>query len=132
MACVLFFFFFQAEDGIRDKLVTGVQTCALPISRLRQGNDPERGEKEVARDNRVLGDQLTAVRDSFVRLLRQARRGVGAELLVANEAVIAEAVCSSRAEVSAPEVGPGSGGRYHRRDGERVDRRVGPLVSQLS
>src|SRR5687767_6143016 len=27
----IFFFFFQAEDGIRDKLVTGVQTCALPI-----------------------------------------------------------------------------------------------------
>src|SRR6266404_7089921 len=26
------FFFFQAEDGIRAKLVTGVQTCALPIS----------------------------------------------------------------------------------------------------
>ena len=26
------FFFFQAEDGIRDRLVTGVQTCALPIS----------------------------------------------------------------------------------------------------
>src|SRR2546423_6940806 len=26
-----FVFFFQAEDGIRDKLVTGVQTCALPI-----------------------------------------------------------------------------------------------------
>ena len=25
------FFFFQAEDGIRDRLVTGVQTCALPI-----------------------------------------------------------------------------------------------------
>src|SRR5699024_9580060 len=29
---VLFFFFFQAEDGIRDRNVTGVQTCALPIS----------------------------------------------------------------------------------------------------
>src|SRR5687768_18348518 len=28
-------FFFQAEDGIRDVAVTGVQTCALPISRLR-------------------------------------------------------------------------------------------------
>src|SRR3712207_8186465 len=28
---VLFFFFFQAEDGIRDIGVTGVQTCALPI-----------------------------------------------------------------------------------------------------
>src|SRR5256885_6533324 len=29
--CVLDFFFFQAEDGIRDYKVTGVQTCALPI-----------------------------------------------------------------------------------------------------
>src|SRR5438876_11608552 len=29
---LLFFFFFQAEDGIRDGRVTGVQTCALPIS----------------------------------------------------------------------------------------------------
>src|SRR5437868_15170621 len=28
------FFFFQAEDGIRDRNVTGVQTCALPISIL--------------------------------------------------------------------------------------------------
>src|SRR2546430_11034798 len=27
----MFFFFFQAEDGIRDLTVTGVQTCALPI-----------------------------------------------------------------------------------------------------
>src|SRR5258708_16179645 len=28
---IQYFFFFQAEDGIRDDLVTGVQTCALPI-----------------------------------------------------------------------------------------------------
>ena len=27
----MYFFFFQAEDGIRDYKVTGVQTCALPI-----------------------------------------------------------------------------------------------------
>src|SRR5256884_4642085 len=32
----LFFFFFQAEDGIRDVAVTGVQTCALPILDLSQ------------------------------------------------------------------------------------------------
>src|SRR5690348_18174879 len=32
---VLLFFFFQAEDGIRDGRVTGVQTCALPICRCR-------------------------------------------------------------------------------------------------
>src|SRR2546425_7607848 len=32
LSCLrIVFFFFQAEDGIRDKLVTGVQTCALPI-----------------------------------------------------------------------------------------------------
>src|SRR2546430_13097007 len=32
MCFVVCFFFFQAEDGIRDLTVTGVQTCALPIS----------------------------------------------------------------------------------------------------
>src|SRR5690348_7285421 len=32
--CVFFFFFFQAEDGIRDGRVTGVQTCALPIFKV--------------------------------------------------------------------------------------------------
>src|SRR5258708_14384915 len=32
MSVFMLFFFFQAEDGIRDDLVTGVQTCALPIS----------------------------------------------------------------------------------------------------
>src|SRR2546430_6772715 len=31
------FFFFQAEDGIRDLTVTGVQTCALPICRAMRG-----------------------------------------------------------------------------------------------
>src|SRR2546429_3559998 len=37
---MFFFFFFQAEDGIRDVAVTGVQTCALPISEL--GINPQR------------------------------------------------------------------------------------------
>src|SRR5690606_40944492 len=35
---VVFFFFFQAEDGIRDFHVTGVQTCALPISRVKRSD----------------------------------------------------------------------------------------------
>src|SRR6266516_892311 len=39
MECMwIFIFFFQAEDGIRDRTVTGVQTCALPIS-LFKGKD---------------------------------------------------------------------------------------------
>src|SRR5207248_5527068 len=41
-----FFFFFQAEDGIRDRTVTGVQTCALPIlspsSSAEKQNTPSR------------------------------------------------------------------------------------------
>src|SRR2546421_7698483 len=43
--CILrcFFFFFQAEDGIRDLIVTGVQTCALPISGRRSRPLPVRG-----------------------------------------------------------------------------------------
>src|SRR2546430_8315808 len=47
----LCFFFFQAEDGIRDLTVTGVQTCALPISPddpdlvgFRHGRRKETGE----------------------------------------------------------------------------------------
>src|SRR3989442_9809931 len=35
MFCCVMFFFFQAEDGIRDADVTGVQTCALPITSCR-------------------------------------------------------------------------------------------------
>src|SRR2546430_9654601 len=37
----IFFFFFQAEDGIRDLTVTGVQTCALPISIAVSTSCPE-------------------------------------------------------------------------------------------
>src|SRR2546429_6135455 len=38
------FFFFQAEDGIRDVAVTGVQTCALPIS-FRYRHSERRGKR---------------------------------------------------------------------------------------
>src|SRR5207253_8267907 len=37
ISIVWFFFFFQAEDGIRDGHVTGVQTCALPIFACTHG-----------------------------------------------------------------------------------------------
>src|SRR5207248_8199942 len=37
------FFFFQAEDGIRDRTVTGVQTCALPILFQLLGDWPVNG-----------------------------------------------------------------------------------------
>src|SRR5438034_11626099 len=43
---MLFFFFFQAEDGIRDHCVTGVQTCALPIYNFPRLLDLCRGRLE--------------------------------------------------------------------------------------
>src|SRR2546422_7377347 len=67
MCLCFFFFFFQAEDGIRDVAVTGVQTCALPISRSprrtaparepeHSGHDQQRGHADdVAPLRRVLG-----------------------------------------------------------------------------
>src|SRR2546428_13032711 len=51
---LLYFFFFQAEDGIRDLIVTGVQTCALPISAYvtgfyyRDGERPDDLVREAA------------------------------------------------------------------------------------
>src|SRR2546430_12794340 len=49
-----FFFFFQAEDGIRDLTVTGVQTCALPI--LHQAVHAVL-ESDEALANRVLEEE---------------------------------------------------------------------------
>src|SRR5947207_919963 len=49
-------FFFQAEDGIRDHCVTGVQTCALPIFRVREVDlvdDRNHGESLSVREMHV-------------------------------------------------------------------------------
>src|SRR5207253_3333898 len=61
----LFGFFFQAEDGIRDGHVTGVQTCALPIFNDFEGSAPRPGEIRrlritEAHDYDVLGTLLPA------------------------------------------------------------------------
>src|SRR5438034_6187542 len=46
-------FFFQAEDGIRYHCVTGVQTCALPISAVEVQGDARIGGSELARLERA-------------------------------------------------------------------------------
>src|SRR5256886_12666510 len=64
-SCTLLFFFFQAEDGIRDLTVTGVQTCALPISRgsdSRSGFPHSRGP--------LLRPRLATARDANTSALR--------------------------------------------------------------
>src|SRR2546426_8819935 len=52
---VKFFFFFQAEDGIRDYKVTGVQTCALPICEDQQWNH---GDEDETREVETKGPRL--------------------------------------------------------------------------
>src|SRR5260370_17912337 len=72
------FFFFQAEDGIRDSSVTGVQTCALPISDARAdifaigvvlyealvGRHPFRVEANVATGGRIVHDEPHSIPDA--------------------------------------------------------------------
>src|SRR2546426_11919384 len=52
MVSISVFFFFQAEDGIRDYKVTGVQTCALPISVPPRVGKADRGAGGVVRPHR--------------------------------------------------------------------------------
>src|SRR5438874_6446532 len=61
-----FFFFFQAEDGIRDLYVTGVQTCALPI--FRTSTQPRTGEDLRRRSTRTRVDLRPALAATGLRL----------------------------------------------------------------
>src|SRR5699024_11595309 len=88
----LFFFFFQAEDGIRDRNVTGVQTCALPISVSFSGTPlpapARRGAEEIfelrllTAATMVTGTAMTRiarVATTVRRLRRSEERRVGKE-----------------------------------------------------
>src|SRR4030066_2147881 len=61
-----FFFFFQAEDGIRDSSVTGVQTCALPIWAFSD---------EVLRRLRWMNDTLGPILGQALADRSEERRG---------------------------------------------------------
>src|SRR5438105_12871182 len=83
-------FFFQAEDGIRDPLVTGVQTCALPIS-IIDSIDPltKAADGKPTREARVvestafsgLGNGRDGLQNSLyaIRSVRSEERRVGKE-----------------------------------------------------
>src|SRR5256886_12989818 len=87
-----YFFFFQAEDGIRDLTVTGVQTCALPISgpaipRPREtAREPSYGRAptqdrsaEVMRLWSAVGAGDSSAEVDLARLYRSEERRVGKE-----------------------------------------------------
>src|SRR6266853_4686585 len=61
----MFFFFFQAEDGIRDLTVTGVQTCALPILL----------EEEKKRTQTVLDEGIRTLRERGFNAIGQLAVG---------------------------------------------------------
>src|SRR5207248_10149305 len=95
------FFFFQAEDGIRDRTVTGVQTCALPISR--------RGEQLAGLEQRLEPgqDHHPAAVELAVRALAELVVGHGQPARVADrldlpgDPQIGSASCRERVEHSA-------------------------------
>src|SRR5688500_20199749 len=86
MCCVIFFF--QAEDGIRDYKVTGVQTCALPISEAEEAARQRRDAEARERDQKVAaavsaaehsGAHEDALRHLNEALARSEERRVGKE-----------------------------------------------------
>src|SRR5690348_17797335 len=90
--CFCFFFFFQAEDGIRDGRVTGVQTCALPIlfpsvfagpgggvTTNTDGNTRMRGLNKGSSQARYPQTTLVVWPPSPCRMTRSEERRVGKE-----------------------------------------------------
>src|SRR5437762_4434527 len=81
MRLSVYCFFFQAEDGIRDTSVTGVQTCALPISFVECG--ARIGDRVTVKNAVLVWDKVTVEDEAFlgpnmvftnVRNLRSALR----------------------------------------------------------
>src|SRR2546430_9215489 len=91
MGVNVFFFFFQAEDGIRDLTVTGVQTCALPICWVHKGlrTRPRTSNDVLVKDvdpdgvrKHIVWDDQSAFSRSFLRRrlpTRSEERRVGKE-----------------------------------------------------
>src|SRR5207249_9511222 len=112
---IIFCFFFQAEDGIRDRNVTGVQTCALPICRgdvhdvAAVGEDVERIRRLVLGQ---VGRRVDLRQEVQARVVREA-----AEEVEVGEIQIGRASCRERGESS------GGGGRGKEKDVERCGQR---------
>ena len=71
--CVFFVFFFQAEDGIRDVAVTGVQTCALPICASRTLRLPKVQQYMQQRVAQTLGLGAVSASKRLIELSTGAR-----------------------------------------------------------
>src|SRR5438105_7902891 len=86
-----FFFFFQAEDGIRDPLVTGVQTCALPIFRAPVAPSHRRTDRQgAARPARAAPQLLERCgeRDAYVRTIASKSIAIEGVTMVDRKSVV--------------------------------------------
>src|SRR5207249_8410732 len=88
-----FCFFFQAEDGIRDRNVTGVQTCALPISCLLDADSTRRWSL-------ILGCGLAIIAPLAANRLAPLRLHLHVPLLLLASAEIGRASCRERVEIA--------------------------------
>src|SRR5437588_2766151 len=91
------FFFFQAEDGIRDHCVTGVQTCALPISGARRraawtGRVPQKAQAPLSRARPVQAARRRAPAALLERIRPPGR--------LTGRRKIGRASCRERVEIS--------------------------------
>src|SRR2546422_6641339 len=92
-------FFFQAEDGIRDVAVTGVQTCALPISLEADGTVRDAASPELERARRRLREtraRLIAALEGILRSLGPQHAPVDATVTVRSEERRVGKECRSR------------------------------------
>src|SRR3989475_8074201 len=102
---IVFFFFFQAEDGIRDLTVTGVQTCALPICFETVVSIPVQLQQRLLgevnlffRSTVVLTDDMRDLLSAMARHLASAMESLRATALE-REAAVAEEREIGRAHV---------------------------------
>src|SRR5439155_12984980 len=94
----LYLFFFQAEDGIRDGHVTGVQTCALPICTraARASGGPRAGPIPIVADQR--GGRVMRKREPRWQSAAERAR-VAAELLEEAESLTETSTIATPADV---------------------------------
>src|SRR5687768_17697230 len=106
MFWLFFLFFFQAEDGIRDVAVTGVQTCALPIFRLDGFEGGLLAYLDEGEGREVIGRWQPGQRlfkgmiDGRSRIVQVARRGRQWRLTTRGASHLVEALPAHVAELS--------------------------------
>src|SRR5687767_15712956 len=92
-------FFFQAEDGIRDKLVTGVQTCALPISHIRMVTPPRQTPVSMKSPGTPFVSTSSTQNWTLSRHLKPTIVCIGSRTALTKSSQIGRASCRERVEV---------------------------------